>query len=311
MSDTLPSSPCVGICRLDEPSGLCLGCGRTGAEVAAWRDLDEARRATVWSLLPERMARLGLGFRLLPVAGPALAERLLRTAHDRATVFAIGVQGAVAEFMRAPHDRAIAEGDADRLRIRSQLGALRLDLRPWVRVFAFGPEDGSADEIVLAVHRSRLPSQAACTLVELGPDRDAVHGRERSALLFDLGLDRPTIRFCVRTGDPGLILELRKRVGQPLPAVAPALIPLLLERHPHRVVVSPLGRIEVTQPIGLRNGKPGTPVGPHTHLLPHLLRTGRELAPGRDLPAGYAAVASLFPGPRTAQLWSTGSSRDD
>ncbi len=270
--------------------------------------MDEARRAMVWSMLPDRMTRLGLGFRLLPLAGPALAERLLQTAHDPATTFAIGVQGAIAEFMRAPDDRVIVKGDADRLLIRSRLGALRLDLRPWVRLFAFGPEGGLPDEVVLAVHRSRLASQAACTLVELGPDRDAVGTRQRRALLFDLGLDRPTIRFCVRTDDPELISDLRRCVGQPLSAVAPSLIPRLLERHPHRVVVSLLGRIEVTQPIGLRNGRPGTPVGPHTHLLPDLLRTRRELAPGRDLPAGFGPVASLFPGPSTAALWSTRSS---
>jgi hypothetical protein len=255
-------------------------------------------------MLPDRMARLHVTCRLLPLAGPALAERLLQTAHDPATTFAIGVQGAVAEFMRAAGDRAIVKSDADRLLVRSKLGALRLDLGPWVRVFSFGPEGGLPDEVVLAVDRSRLTTQAACTFSELGPDRDAVRKRERCAVLFDLGLDRPTMRFCVRTDDPELVLALRGCVGQPWPEVAPALIPPLLERHPQRVVVSPLGRIEVSQPIGLRDGRPETPVGPHTHLLPELLRTGRDLAPGRDLPAGYAPVASIFPGPRTASLWS-------
>jgi hypothetical protein len=276
-------------------------------EIAAWRDLGGARRAMVWSMLPDHMAKLDPGFRLLPVAGPALAGRLVQTVRDPATTFAIGVQGAIAEFMRAPDDRAIVKGDADRLLIRSRLGALRLDLRPWVRVFTFGPEGGLPDEVVLAGPRSRLTSQAAHTVTELGPDRDAIRRRERRAQLFDLGLARPTIRFCVRTVDPELISELRRCVGQPLSAVAASLVPLLLERHPQRVVVSPLGRIEVTQPIGLRDGRPATPVGPHTHLLPDLLRTGRELAPGRDLPADYAALASLFPGSSTAALWSASS----
>jgi predicted Fe-S protein YdhL (DUF1289 family) len=307
MLPTMPPSPCVGICRLDEASGLCLGYGRTGAEIAVWRELDEVQRATVWSMLPDRMARLNLSFRLLPLAGPALAERLLHTAHDPATVFAIGVQGAVAEFMRTPDDQATARGDAGRLLLRSKLGAMRLDIEPWVRVFRFGPQDGTADEIVLAIHRSRLTLATECTISELGPDGDAVCKQERGAILFDLGLDRPTIRFCVRTDDPALIADLRGCVGQPWSEVAPALIPLLLERHPQRVVISPLGRIEVSQPIGLRDGIPGTPVGPHTHLMPELLRTGRELAPGRDLPSAYAPVASLFPGPRAAALWSTRS----
>jgi hypothetical protein len=255
-------------------------------------------------MLPDRMTRRNVTCRLLPLAGPALAERLLQTARDPATTFAIGVQGAVAEFMRAPGDRATLKADSGRLLIRSRLGALRLNLEPWVRVFRFGPEGGLPDEVVLAIDRARLTTPAAGALSELGPDRDAVRRQDRSALLFNLGLDRPTIRFCVRTDDPELIAALRGGVGQPWPEVAPALMPLLLERHPHRVVVSPLGRIEVSQPIGLRDGRPETPVGPHTHLLPELLRTGRDLAPGRDLPAAYAPVASIFPGPRTATLWS-------
>jgi hypothetical protein len=197
--------------------------------------------------------------RLLPLAGPALAERLLQTARDPATTFAIGVQGAVAEFMRAPADRVVVKGDADRLLLRSTLGALRLDLEPWVRVFSFGPEDGTPDEIVLAIHRSRLTAATACTISELGPDRDAVCKQELGAILFDLGLDRPTIRFCVRTDDPALIADLRGCVGQPWPEVTAALIPLLLERHPQRVVISPLGRIEVSQPIGLRDEYQGRP----------------------------------------------------
>jgi hypothetical protein len=256
-------------------------------------------------MLPDPMAGRNVISRLPPLAGPALAKRLLQAARDPATTFAIGVQGAVAEFMRAPADRAIVKGDAGRLLVRSKLGALRLNLEPSVRAFSFGPEGGLPDEVVLAIDRARLTKPAVGALSELGPDREAVRKREQSAVLFDLGLDRPTIRFCVRTDDPELIAALRGCVGQPWPEVAPALIPLLLERHPQRVVVSPLGRIEVSQPIGLRDGRPETPVGPHTHLLPELLRTGRDLAPGRDLPAGYVPVASIFPGPRTASLWST------
>ncbi|MEM8878798.1 MAG: DUF1289 domain-containing protein, partial [Pseudomonadota bacterium] len=29
-------SPCVGLCRLDEATGYCLGCARTGDEIADW-----------------------------------------------------------------------------------------------------------------------------------------------------------------------------------------------------------------------------------------------------------------------------------
>jgi len=37
-------SPCVGICRLDNATGWCLGCARDTNELASWRTLS-ARRA--------------------------------------------------------------------------------------------------------------------------------------------------------------------------------------------------------------------------------------------------------------------------
>jgi predicted Fe-S protein YdhL (DUF1289 family) len=51
LSGPSPHSPCVKICVVDPVSGLCIGCGRTVAEIAAWSELDaEARRAVVAGL---------------------------------------------------------------------------------------------------------------------------------------------------------------------------------------------------------------------------------------------------------------------
>jgi predicted Fe-S protein YdhL (DUF1289 family) len=44
---------------MDEPSGLCVGCGRTLDEIALWSVLDDDDKRAVWALLPERMVRLG------------------------------------------------------------------------------------------------------------------------------------------------------------------------------------------------------------------------------------------------------------
>lgn len=49
-------TPCVKVCFIDDASGLCLGCFRTLAEVAAWARLDEATRDTVMAELPGRRA---------------------------------------------------------------------------------------------------------------------------------------------------------------------------------------------------------------------------------------------------------------
>jgi len=47
-------SPCTGVCRLDA-AGRCLGCLRTGAEIAGWLSMSpEERRRLIDVVLPER-----------------------------------------------------------------------------------------------------------------------------------------------------------------------------------------------------------------------------------------------------------------
>jgi predicted Fe-S protein YdhL (DUF1289 family) len=46
-------SPCVGVCAL-RPDGLCAGCGRTVAEIAAWSTMDDAARLRVMERLDAR-----------------------------------------------------------------------------------------------------------------------------------------------------------------------------------------------------------------------------------------------------------------
>jgi predicted Fe-S protein YdhL (DUF1289 family) len=40
-------SPCVGVCRLDPHTGLCDGCLRTAAEIAAWPGASDAERVDI------------------------------------------------------------------------------------------------------------------------------------------------------------------------------------------------------------------------------------------------------------------------
>ncbi len=61
-------SPCIKLCTIDARTSLCLGCGRTLDEVAAWSTFSEARRAQVMAELPARMAEAGLS---LPVTTTA------------------------------------------------------------------------------------------------------------------------------------------------------------------------------------------------------------------------------------------------
>ena len=51
----MTASPCIGVCRLDPATQVCVGCGRTIAEIAAWPTLSaEERRAIVARLQASR-----------------------------------------------------------------------------------------------------------------------------------------------------------------------------------------------------------------------------------------------------------------
>ena len=49
-------SPCTGVCRIDQPSGLCAGCRRTLAEIAGWSAMGDGERRSVWQRLALRRA---------------------------------------------------------------------------------------------------------------------------------------------------------------------------------------------------------------------------------------------------------------
>jgi predicted Fe-S protein YdhL (DUF1289 family) len=52
-------SPCIGVCRLDPGSGLCAGCMRTLAEIAAWPGADDAERLAIVQRLRARRRAAG------------------------------------------------------------------------------------------------------------------------------------------------------------------------------------------------------------------------------------------------------------
>jgi predicted Fe-S protein YdhL (DUF1289 family) len=56
MSAPAISTPCVKVCVIDPHSALCVGCGRTVAEIAAWTAMSETERGAVMAGLGRRMA---------------------------------------------------------------------------------------------------------------------------------------------------------------------------------------------------------------------------------------------------------------
>ncbi len=51
-------SPCVKLCALHPAEGICVGCYRTGAEIAAWSKMSPQERRDLMETLPERAGRL-------------------------------------------------------------------------------------------------------------------------------------------------------------------------------------------------------------------------------------------------------------
>ena len=57
MLETEVQSPCIGVCSMNDSTGLCLGCYRTMDEIQAWWDLDNSQKQAVVELASEREAQ--------------------------------------------------------------------------------------------------------------------------------------------------------------------------------------------------------------------------------------------------------------
>jgi predicted Fe-S protein YdhL (DUF1289 family) len=51
-------TPCINVCLLDETSGLCVGCGRSGDEITRWAEMTPTERRAIMAILPKRLERL-------------------------------------------------------------------------------------------------------------------------------------------------------------------------------------------------------------------------------------------------------------
>jgi uncharacterized protein len=50
------ASPCNKICAIDPTSALCVGCGRSLAEIESWIRVGAEERARIMAELPRRLA---------------------------------------------------------------------------------------------------------------------------------------------------------------------------------------------------------------------------------------------------------------
>ena len=283
---------------MDAATGYCRGCARTMDEIVGWRDLPPAARGEVWQALPARFAELGQTTQRLAWDGPALARFVAASLAPGAGTWVLGCYGAVAEFLIAPGeplDRSIADG---RIVATTPRARLALTLGPRVRAYSFTdgaatPGEAAGGRVILAKLRPRDPGPPPTALTPLGPDAAAIDPADRTQRLYDLGLGRPHLRYCVRTGDAALIDRLEAAAGTPWPDWRDRVGAAILAAGPPRVVVTPLGRAEILTPIPPPGGR--SPDGPHTHLLPEHLAHDRDLPPGHDLPEACVLGAVFYP----------------
>ena len=207
------------------------------------------------------------------------------------TSWSIGVLGAVAEFSRAQSE---AHTTDNATRVVTARGAIRIEVTGATRAVACTTGDGEPLSIALCLPAAHCRMHGRSVVTEAGPDHRALRDHDRGAILFDLGLGSPYFEFYVRTTDPAAIECLRGGTGFSLFDSRHGLPRAILAMNPHRVFVSRLGRIEVYQRIA--GAGETTPDGPHTHLLPDLLNTGRVHAAETPIPSGWIPCVNLYLG---------------
>lgn len=146
-----------------------------------------------------------------------MRDALTELLNEPETGFAIGVLGAIGEFIRDEGEQAQSTS-LSHITARGGI-ALRLD-RAEARLIAW--EEPSSDPRLWPQAAALiLPEGEAATggnsaVTELGPDNQALREEDRAAELFDMGVGFAHLRACVRTADPALIRVLRESCGMPL-----------------------------------------------------------------------------------------------
>jgi len=93
--------------------------------------------------------------------------------------------------------------------------------------------------------------------------------------------------------EPEVVSALRAGEGRSVFEMYNPATTAIFRASPHRVFVTRIGRAEVYQPIPPADGK--SPDGPHTHLLPKLLRGGRTHPATVPIPRDWTPCLHLYP----------------
>jgi len=184
------TSPCTGICKLDDATGWCLGCGRSGDEIAGWGMLPANLRDGVWAQIPERLQTLGVACRRLAWTTKDILCFVAESLQKGDGTWVMGVVGAVAEFTPQSGAGVEVSVEGDEIIAHTKNGAIRMLIDDDVRALTFDTADpDTPPRVVLAVKRERGRLPVAHALASLGPDTGALIPDD-AGTLFDLGLGR-------------------------------------------------------------------------------------------------------------------------
>ena len=221
------------------------------------------------------------------IAQSTVAKLLADQIADPDTQWSLGTFGAIAEFARDRDEPVALTATNDDVSAVTARGGIAIrvheDMRPFASESLAKQHWNHRVAICLPGNACAMSRRGALT--ELGADRDGV--------LFDLGLDAPQADLCIRVADPHVAGELRNHVGRAVFEPGNPAMGLILAANPHRVFISRIGRAEVYQPIPPHDGK--SPEGPHTHVLPKLLRSGRTHPATEPIPEGFVPCAHFYP----------------
>jgi hypothetical protein len=219
---------------------------------------------------------------------------LRRHIGDPDAAWSLGVWGGVGEFR---FDRGEpCEIDLDGPTAITPRGALCAGMLDATVALEIRSVEGRLEEIAFCLPADLCGPARTDRLTERGPDGAAARPADRRDVLFDLGLGAAHVEALVRlpAGDAGAIAALRACCGRSLFGAGHAAAETLRRANPPRIFRSPVARLEVYTPIPPPGGT--SPEGPHTHILPHLLRQRRAHAPDSPIPDGWYCCLSLYPG---------------
>lgn len=234
-------------------------------------------------------------------ATQALRSILAGHMADWQSGWSMGTFGAIAEFHQ-DYDEPLDVQNTDQLTWATKRGGVQLHsaMLEHIRPLAYETISPRAGRwslgLALCLPETLARRSARSVLTEIGPDHEALREQDRQAILFDMGLSLPQCDFCIRTNNPDLLNQLHLFAGRSVFEAGNPVMGSILAHHPHRIAVSNIGRVEVFQKIGGPDTGGTSPLGPHTHVLPKLLKSGRTHSANVPIPDGWLPCGHLHPG---------------